>query len=101
VPVTVFAVAITLVWPVAPVTAAALKVASAPVVGAVKATVTFGTGLPNESVTVTSSAVVKAVPTVAVCPPPAVAVMLTPLPALLVRVKLAAVATPVTVAVTA
>jgi hypothetical protein len=75
------------------------KVALAPVDGAVNVTVTPVTGLPPESFTVAWSAVAKAVLAIVLCGVPAVAVMLAGT-AVLVRLKLAAVATPATLAVT-
>src|ERR1700688_4315535 len=68
--------------------------------GAVNVTVTPLTGLLPASFTVACSAVVNAVPIVALCGVPAVAVTLAAEPALLVRAKLAAVATPDTDAAT-
>ena len=62
------AVAFTLATPLAPVTAvAADKVALAPDAGAVKFTVTPGTGFDKASETVTESAVAKGCVTGAVC----------------------------------
>ena len=72
----------------------------APLPGAVKVTVAPLTGLPPESFTVACSAVVNAVLMVALCPEPAVAVMLAGDPAVLVKLKLAGLATPPTLAVT-
>jgi hypothetical protein len=65
----------------------------------VNVTVTPLTGLLPASVTVACSAVANAVLTVVLCGVPAVAVMLAGT-AVLVRLKLAAVATPATLAVT-
>jgi hypothetical protein len=72
----------------------------APVVGATNVTDVPLTGLLLASFTVACSAVANAVPTVALCGVPAVAVMAAAPPALFVRLKLAAVDTPATVAVT-
>ena len=69
--------------------------------GAVNVTVAPAMRLLAASRTVTTSGDAKAVPTWADCPPPALAVIEAGAPALLVSVKLAAVATPVAVAVTA
>src|SRR6266481_2870038 len=68
--------------------------------GAVKVTVTPETGLLLASFTVACSAVVNAVLIVAVCGVPAVAVIVAAGAAVLVRAKLAAVATPDTDAAT-
>jgi hypothetical protein len=72
----------------------------APLPGAVKLTVTPLSGLLLASFTVACSGVANAVLTVALCGVPAVAEMLAAAPALFVRVKLAGVATPDTLAVT-
>jgi hypothetical protein len=77
-----------------------LNVALAPVAGAVNVTVAPFTRFPPISFTVAWSAVAKAVLVVAVCGVPAVAVMLAGAPTLLVKLKLAGVATPATLAVT-
>ena len=76
------------------------KVPLAPLAGAVKVTAAPLTGLPPASFTVACSAVAKAVLMAALCGVPALAVMLAAAPALLVRPKLAEVATPATLAVT-
>jgi hypothetical protein len=79
------------------------KVPLAPVwAGAVKVTVTPLAGDPFD-VTVATSGLVNAVPTVALCPPPLVAViaMVGGTPAVFVRLKLAGVVAPEVVAVTA
>jgi hypothetical protein len=77
-----------------------VKVAEAPLPGTtVKATVTFGTGLPAESVTVACSAVANAVLICALWLFPAVAVTADGLPGVFVRLKTAGVA-PVAEAVT-
>src|ERR1700687_3215950 len=68
--------------------------------GGVNVTVTPLTGLVPESFTVACSAVVNAVPTVALCGVPAVAVIAAAEPAVLVSAKLAALATPDTDAAT-
>src|ERR1700688_317826 len=68
--------------------------------GAVNVTVTPLPGLLPESFTVACSAVVNAVLIVALCGVPAVAAMLAADPAVFVRVKLAVVLTPATLAVT-
>ena len=72
----------------------------APEPGAVKVTVTFETGLPPESFTVTTSGVLKAVRTCAFWPLPDVVVMLAGAPAVFVKAKAACAATPVTEAFT-
>jgi hypothetical protein len=72
----------------------------APLAGAVKVTTTPLTGLLPASLTVACSAVANAVLTVALCGVPAEAVMLAAVPAVFVRLKLAGVATPETLAVT-
>ena len=77
-----------------------LKLALAPVVGAVNVTVTPPTGLLPASRTVACSAVANAVLIAALCGVPAVAVTLAAAPAVLVRLKLAGVATPGADAVT-
>src|ERR1700676_2584526 len=68
--------------------------------GAVNVTVTPLTGLLPASFTVACSAEVNAVPIVALCGVPVVAVIAAADPAVLVRAKLEAVATPDTVAAT-
>src|SRR5579864_2019801 len=68
--------------------------------GAVNVTVTPETGLLPESFTVACSAVVNAVPIAALCGVPAVAVIAAADPAVLVRAKFAALATPDTDAAT-
>src|SRR6266446_3436624 len=68
--------------------------------GAVNVTVTPETGLLPESFTVACNVVVNAVPIAAFCGVPLVAVIAAAGPALLVRTKLAAVATPDTDAAT-
>jgi hypothetical protein len=73
--------------------------ALAPLAGAANVTVTPLNGFPPESFTVAWSAVAKAVLTVALCGVPAVAVILAGA-AVFVRLKLAEVATPATLAVT-
>jgi len=72
----------------------------APLPGAANVTVTPLTGLPPASFTVAWNCVVYAVPTVALCGVPAVAVMLAAGPVKLVSEKFAGVETPETVAVT-
>ena len=72
----------------------------APLPGAANVTVTPLSRLLPASLTVADSAVPKAVFTVALCETPPVTVMLAGAPAVLVRLKLAGVATPTTVAVT-
>jgi hypothetical protein len=90
--------------PLALVTAVFVPPANVPLApvcaGAMNVTVTPETGLFPESFTVAWSAVVKAVPIVALCGVPAVAVIVAAEPAVLVRAKLAAVATPETDAAT-
>ena len=76
------------------------KVPDAPLVGAVKVTVTPLTAFPSESFTVALSRLAKAVPTLALCGVPPVAVIEAGLPAWLVSAKLAAFDTPATLAVT-
>jgi len=66
----------------------------APLAGAVNVTDTFGTRFPSLSFTVACSKVANAVPTVAPCPDPAVAVIVAAAPGLLVRLKFADVAVP-------
>ncbi len=72
----------------------------APLAGAVNVTNTPLTGLLPASFTDACSAVANAVLTAALCGVPAVAVMLAAVPVLFVRLKLAGVATPETLAVT-
>ena len=73
----------------------------APLPGAVNVTLTPGTGLLPASRTVTASALAKAVLTVADCGVvPAFAVIVAALPAVLVRLNVAGVTTPTTLAVT-
>ena len=72
----------------------------APLPGAVNVTVTPLTGLPPASFTVACSAVANAALMVALCPEPAVAVTLAAPPVKLVKLKLAGLATPPTLAVT-
>jgi len=69
--------------------------------GALNVTTTPGTGLPPESCTVTTNGPAKAVLTLALWPPPAVAVILADAPAVFVSGKLVGVPTPATVATTA
>jgi hypothetical protein len=88
------AVAFTLVCPEAFVAAGGVRVAVAPVVGALKVTVAPEIGLPSASVTVTASGLPKAIPTVALWPPPPVATMFAGAPTVLVRLKEAGVDTP-------
>jgi hypothetical protein len=71
-----------------------VNVPLAPLAGAVNVTVTPLTGLLLASFTVAAMAVPKLVLTAALCEAPPVAVMLAGVPAVLVRLKLAAVATP-------
>ena len=77
-----------------------LNVPLVPVAGAVNVTVTPLSRLLPASFTVAEKAVPKVVFTVALCEAPPVAVMLAAGPAVLVRLNLAGVATPDTVAVT-
>ena len=72
----------------------------APVPGAAKVTLTPLTGLLLASFTVACSAVANAVPIAALCGVPAVAVTPAAGPGLFVRLKLAGVLTPETLAVT-
>ena len=74
--------------------------AVAPVDGAVKVTVTPFTGLLRASFTVTCNAVANAVLTNVLCGVPTVVATLAAAPAVLVKLKLAGVTTPATVAVT-
>ena len=74
--------------------------AVAPLAGAVNVTVTPDTGLFPASRTVACSAVPNAVLIIVLCGVPAVAVTLAAAPVVLVRLKLAGVATPGTDAVT-
>jgi hypothetical protein len=76
------------------------NVALAPLPGAVNVTVAPLTGLLLESFTMACSAVANAVLIVALCGVPALAVMLAGGPAVLVKLKLADVDTPDTLAVT-
>ena len=76
------------------------KLALGPVPGAVKVTVTPLIGLPPASLTVACSGVLNAVLVVVFWGVPPVATILAGLPALLVRLKLAEVPTPETLAVT-
>jgi len=94
------AVATPLLLVVAVAVAEPPNVPLAPLPGAVNVTTTPLTGLLPASFTVACSAVANAVLTVALCGVPAVAVMLAAVPAVLVRPKLAGVATPETLAVT-
>jgi hypothetical protein len=94
-------------WPFAPVTSVSIvdagvvaNVALAPEAGAVKVTETPLTGLLLASVTVATNGLANAVLTVAVCPPPLVALRCAAAPAVLVKAKLAGVS-PEIVAVTA
>jgi hypothetical protein len=77
-----------------------LNVALAPLPGAVNVTVTPLNTFPPLSLTVACSAVVNAVLTAVFCGVPAVARMLAGAPALFVKLKLADVVTPDTLAVT-
>jgi hypothetical protein len=90
--------------PLALVTAVAVapleNMALAPLAGALNVTVTPFTGLLLLSFTVTCSAVANAVLTVVLCGAPPVAEMLAAGPAVLVRLKLADVVTPATLALT-
>jgi hypothetical protein len=70
------------------------KLALGPVLGAVKVTVTLGTGLPPESFTVASSPTAKLAVMAALWGEPAMAVMVAGGPTVLERVKLAEVADP-------
>ena len=71
----------------------------APVAGAVKVTVTPPTTLLLASLTIACKAVANTVLTLVLCGVPVVAVMLAAAPAVLVKLKLAGVLTPATVAV--
>ena len=77
-----------------------LKLALAPEPGAVNVTVTPLTGLFDASRTVACRAVANAVLIAVLCGVPAVALTVAAIPAVLVRLKLAGVATPLTDAVT-
>src|SRR3984893_12317875 len=94
------AVALTEVWPCALVCAAAVRVALAPVAGAVNVTVWLGTGLPWASFTTTSNALPKAALICAFCGVPLTTAIVAGAPTVLVRAKVAGVATPATEAVT-
>jgi hypothetical protein len=94
------AVATPLLFVTAVAVAEPLKAPLAPVAGALKVTVTPLTGLLPASFTVACNAEPNAVLTVALCGVPPVAVMLDAAPAVLVRLKLADVATPETLAAT-
>ena len=76
-----------------------VNVPLAPDVGAAKVTVTFATGFPPESLTVATSAA-KALLICTVCGVPLLAVMDPAGPFMLLKLKLAVAATPVTEAVT-
>jgi len=76
------------------------NVPPAPLAGALNVTVTPTTALPPASFTVATSGAANAVPSVALCGVPLVAVMLAAGPALFVSEKLAGAATPATVAAT-
>ena len=76
------------------------KVPLAPLPGAANVTVMPLNGCPPESFTVACSAVANAVFTVALCGVPPLAMMLAGVTAVLVKLKLAGVATPDTLAVT-
>jgi len=82
------------------VTALAGRVALAPLPGAEKFTVTPETGLLPESVTVTCSGFANAVLIIVDCGVPPVAATLAADPAVFVRLNVAGVATPTTLAVT-
>jgi hypothetical protein len=84
---------------IAAAVAPVLNAPLAPLAGAVNVTVAPLTGLPKLSSTVAWSAA-NAVFTVALCGVPLLALMLAAGPALLVRLKLAEVPTPATLAVT-
>ena len=100
-PAVAFAVAVTLATPLPLVTAlAADSAALAPLPGTTKFTVTPATGLPPRSFTVTCNGFANAVLIPVDCGVPPVAVTLAAVPAVLVRLKVAGVATPATLAVT-
>jgi hypothetical protein len=98
--VSVGAVATPLLLVVAVAVADPLNFALAPLLGAVKVTVTPLTRFPPLSFTVACRAVANAVLMVMLCGVPALAVTLAGAPTLLVKLKLAAVPTPDTLAVT-
>jgi hypothetical protein len=75
-PLVLLAVAVTWVWPLAFVTAGELRLALAPLAGAVKVTVAPGTGLLEASNTVTTKGAAKAVPTAVLCGVPLATTML-------------------------
>ena len=77
-----------------------LTMAAAPDVGAAKVTVTFGTGLLYLSSTTTASGLVKGWPSVVDWGEPEITATDAAAPGVLVRLKLAAVVTPETEAVT-
>jgi hypothetical protein len=102
VPDTVFAVSVSLAWPVAPVVTA-VKIPSvplAPLDGARNVTLAPDTALPKLSLTVATKALPNEVLTVAFWPEPDVTVMLAAAPATFVSVKLAGVLTPLADAMT-
>ncbi len=103
VPETVSAVMGTLASPLAPVIAVVPEgnVTPAPVPGPAKVIVTPETGLPYWSSTTATRELVKAVPTVADCPPPEATVIVFAGPVTLVREYEAGVETPLTLAVAA
>ena len=94
------AVATPLLLVVAVAVAEPPNVPLAPLPGAVNVTTTPLTGLLPTSFTVACSVVANVVLTVALCGVPLVAVTLAAVPEVLVRLKLAGVATPDTLAVT-
>jgi hypothetical protein len=97
----VFALIVSLAWPVAPVvTVVRMPSVLAPLDGAVNVTLAPDTALPKLSVTVATKALPNAVFTVVFWPEPDVTAIFAAAPATLVSVKLAAVLTPLAAAIT-
>ena len=90
----------TLVWPLLSVVAGVLNVADAPLAGGVNVTVAPLTGLLLASVTVTCKVLPNAVLTTVLCVPPLATLTFDAEPAVLVRLKMAEVVPPETLAVT-
>jgi hypothetical protein len=100
-PAVALAVAVALVWPLASVAAGTLSLAEAPFTGtAVNVTVAPLTGLLLASVTVTASGLPNAVPTAVLCVPPLATLTFDAAPAVFVRLNVADVVPPETLAVT-
>jgi hypothetical protein len=98
----VFAVSVSLAWPVAPVVSVVKmpSVPLAPLPGAVNVTLAPDTALPKLSVTVATKALPNAVFTVVLWPEPDVTAMFAAAPATFVSLKVAAVLTPLAAAFT-